>query len=117
MSEVCDVLAASAGEGFRHTLQVSFVLARWLVEPDREWYGIALAQATCLPQGTIYPMLARMADAGWVTVRDECPIEAALREGRRIRRYYRLTPEGRTVAEDAAALLRPQLLQILGAVS
>lgn len=73
----------------RLTLQVQFVLRALLAQPDRELYGLEVVDGTGLPPGTIYPIMARLESAGWVTSRWEEIDQHA--EGRPRRRYYRLT--------------------------
>lgn len=76
------------------------VLLAFLDGP-RETYGFALAQATGLPSGSIYPILRRLEDRGWIVSRWETIDES--REGRRRRRYYRLTDDGLRYAQDTVA--------------
>jgi PadR family transcriptional regulator, regulatory protein PadR len=84
----------------RLTLQVQLTLRAMLDEPARELYGLELVEATGLPPGTMYPIMARLETAGWVTSRwEEAGPEAM---GRPRRRYYRLTEGG--VVEARAAL-------------
>jgi len=88
----------------RVTIAVVKVLSALLEEPDRFRYGLDLMAATGLPSGTLYPLLRRMQDAGWVTAEWERldPVAA----GRPARRYYRLTAEGIERAREALAELR-----------
>jgi PadR family transcriptional regulator, regulatory protein PadR len=87
------------------THQVRAVLEQALKAPDGEWYGLQIAAATGLPGGTLYPILARIEQAGWVAARWEDPA-AHRANGRLPRRDYRFTPDG---AEQAAAwLARPR---------
>lgn len=83
------------------TLQTQLVLRQALVEPDREWYGLEMVQATGLPSGTVYPIIARLEQCEWITSRWEDPKEHEA-EGRPRRRYYQLTTDG---AEDARIAL------------
>lgn len=85
----------------RMTLQTLLVLKAMLTDPMRPCFGMELSQETGQPSGTIYPILARLERAGWVESHWESP-EDHLREGRRRRRYYRLTGDG---AERARASL------------
>jgi PadR family transcriptional regulator PadR len=80
--------------------QMKRVLQVLLDAPTEETYGYQLAEASGLASGSIYPILRRLEDEGWITSRWE-EIEAA-RERRR-RRYYRLTGEGRRQARVATA--------------
>jgi len=88
----------------RVTIAVVKVLSALLEEPDRFRYGLELMAVTSLPSGTLYPLLRRMQDAGWVTAEWERldPVAA----GRPARRYYRLTAEGIQQAQQALAELR-----------
>jgi DNA-binding PadR family transcriptional regulator len=85
----------------RLTLQVQLTVRALLGEPDRELYGLELVDATGLPPGTIYPIMARLEGAGWVTSRWEESGPEAM--GRPRRRYYRLTADGVVQAREALA--------------
>ncbi len=82
------------------TLQVQLVLAEMLSEPAELRYGLDLSEATGLPSGTVYPILARLERIGWVESDWEAP-DAHIAEGRPRRRYYRLTREGAECAGEA----------------
>lgn len=102
----------------RMTLQVQLVLRILLGDRARELYGLELVDATGLPPGTIYPILARLEAAGWVDSRWEQVDQRV--EGRPRRRYYRVTPDGAveaTAALDAADARRrrPQARAVGGA--
>lgn len=86
----------------RMTLQTRLVLQALMQEPTQERYGLQLAEVTGLPSGTIYPILARLEQAGWVQSAWEDPTvhEAA---GRPRRRFYHLTSDGAEQARDALA--------------
>ena len=85
----------------RLTLQVQLTLRAMLDELDRELYGLELVEATGLPPGTIYPIMARLEIAGWVSSRwEETGPEA---KGRPRRRYYRLSADGLVQAQAARA--------------
>ena len=86
------------------TVAVATVLAALLEEPEADRSGLELMAATGLPSGTIYPILRRLQDAGWVTAHWERidPVAA----GRPARRYYRLTADGVQQARAALAELR-----------
>jgi PadR family transcriptional regulator len=91
----------------RMTIPTLRVLAVLLADPLAEHYGLELCHAAGLPSGSVYPILARLETAGWLVGAWEDIDEAA--EGRRRRRYYRLTGTGReraraTLAEREAAL-------------
>ena len=71
-----------------------------LLEKPRAWhYGYGVSQRTGLRSGTLYPLLARLADQGWIERRwaeSEIP-------GRPPRHTYRLTSSG---AREARPLVR-----------
>ncbi len=58
-------------------------------------YGFDIMDATALPSGTVYPILARVARDGLVRAHWE-PQDRAHTEKRPPRRYYELTAAGRT---------------------
>ena len=64
----------------------------------REWYGLALSNACGLKTGTIYPALARLEQAGWVSSYWEDVDPSVV--GRPKRRLYRLTGEGADAGEE-----------------
>src|SRR5215468_12620632 len=89
----------------RMTLQVQLVLDALLADPRRERYGLQLCEVTGLPSGTIYPILARLEQLGWVESTWEEP-SRHVAEGRPRRRYYRLTGAGAGQARQALARVR-----------
>jgi len=98
----------------RLTLQTQLVLGIFLDDPLRERYGLELAELVGLPTGTIYPILARLEQIGWVTSEWEDPAvhEAA---GRPRRRFYRVTGDGEVSARQALAhVLRARRRPLLG---
>ncbi len=95
----------------RVTRQTERVLAAFLREPTRRRYGLEIGKAAGLKSGTLYPILARLEAAGWVVSEWE-QIDASV-EGRRPRRYYRLTGEGKRVARAAVQETAAQLRGLL----
>lgn len=81
------------------TTQTLRLVSVLLSGPDEEWYGLQLAAEAELNSGTVYPVLARLEDASWLTSRWE-DIDPEV-EGRPRRRLYQLTAEGRRSAEEA----------------
>jgi PadR family transcriptional regulator, regulatory protein PadR len=83
----------------RMTLQTLELLSAMLDDCYREWYGLELSAASGLKTGTIYPALARLEQARWVSSywEDVDPSEV----GRPKRRLYRLTGEGADAARTA----------------
>jgi DNA-binding PadR family transcriptional regulator len=67
------------------------VLAVLLEEQGRELYGLEILRRTGLKSGTLYPLLDRLSEAGWVVGSWED--EPGAGRGPR-RRFYRLTGEG-----------------------
>jgi len=77
------------------TLAVLAVLA----ERAASWhYGYDLSKVTGLKSGTLYPILARLHEEGWLESRWQEPAAAA---GRPPRHLYRLTQLGVTRAKEA----------------
>ena len=82
-----------------------------LLESPRAWhYGYALSQRTALKSGTLYPILVRLADQGWLDTQWSEPDEP----GRPPRHTYRLTGEGaksarQRIAEFGSSRTRSQL--------
>lgn len=63
-------------------------------------YGFEILDVTGLRPGTVYPVLRRLEEEG--VVRSSWEDAAVARaEGRPSRRNYRLTPEGRRLADEA----------------
>ncbi|MDE3720833.1 PadR family transcriptional regulator [Nocardiopsis sp. N85] len=84
------------------TLQTQLVLRVLLSDPTQTVYGLQLCEATGLAAGTVYPILTRLVNCGWVDSRWETPDEQA-DAGRPRRKYYRLTGEGAREAGMALA--------------
>ncbi|ATE56348.1 MULTISPECIES: PadR family transcriptional regulator [Actinosynnema] len=70
-----------------------------LLEPDQELYGLKIAKMIDRPTGSVFPILARLEDLGWVV--SEWEQADPVSRGPR-RRFYRLSPEG--LAEARAML-------------
>ncbi|GGT02510.1 hypothetical protein GCM10010156_70640 [Planobispora rosea] len=84
------------------TMQVQAVLQVFLADPVRQRYGLELCEETGLPSGTVYPILARLEQIGWLDTRWEEP-DAHVDAGRPRRRYYTITPDGVESSRDAIA--------------
>jgi PadR family transcriptional regulator PadR len=93
------------------TLQTQLVLRALLADPEKELYGLEIAERTSLLPGTTYPILVRLTQAGWVEPRWENidPHD----EQRPRRRYYKLTPDGIASARDALATLQHGLARMV----
>ena|SRR5712671_5293767 len=79
--------------------QTLAVLGLLLARP-REWlHGLAIARATGLQSGTLYPLVMRLADHGYLEAR----WKASDVPGRPPRHEYRLTASGRALAVERLA--------------
>lgn len=94
----------------RITHQTRLLLQAFLDSPAEETWGFELSKAAGLSAGTIYPTLKRLQDEGLIESRWEEIDEA--REGRRRRRYYKLTGEGVRVAREVTRKERRALRQL-----
>lgn len=83
--------------GFRSTRQTRALFEALLERADGWHYGYDLSRATGLKSGTLYPLLMRFSERGWVTAR-WTPSEMG---GRPPRHMYQLTAEGRAAAVAA----------------
>jgi PadR family transcriptional regulator PadR len=95
----------------RVTHQTKLILQVMLDAPTEEIYGFAVAQASGVAGGVVYPILRRLEDEGWVTSYWEDIDEAGA--GRRRRRYYRLTGDGRRAARECTAPERKALQELV----
>lgn len=87
----------------RLSAQALRVLALLLQDPPAWRHGYDISRQTGLRSGTLYPILIRLADRGWLETRWAAPE----REGRPARHTYRLTDGGLEAARAAAAPERP----------
>jgi PadR family transcriptional regulator, regulatory protein PadR len=91
----------------RITIAVATVLRTFLDDTTQPRYGYELMRLTGYPSGKLYPILARLQRAGWLS-RDQEPVDPAV-AGRPARRWYRLTPQGIQAARHELAALSQQL--------
>jgi DNA-binding PadR family transcriptional regulator len=99
----------------RRPSEQTLIVLRTLLDDPREWrHGYDLCQQTGLKAGSMYPILIRLADRGWLETRWEDAVPA----GRPPRHLYRLTTAGLEWAKKLQpdrssrrkkARLRPQL--------
>ncbi|GAA3441330.1 PadR family transcriptional regulator [Planomonospora venezuelensis] len=82
------------------TMQVQAILRVFLSDPAQRRYGLELCEATELPSGTVYPVLARLEQIGWLNSHWEEP-DTHVDAGRPRRRYYTITPDGTEKSRDA----------------
>ena len=83
----------------KQTLELLSVLSR---KPSDWHYGYALSRETGLQSGTLYPILMRLEERGWLETKWETPAPG----GRPPRHMYRLTASGRASAVEAVAAAR-----------
>jgi DNA-binding PadR family transcriptional regulator len=62
---------------------------------EKPAWGLSICADADLGPGTVYPILERLTEHGWVTSWDETEPHP----GRPPRRYYRLTADGQALAE------------------
>jgi PadR family transcriptional regulator, regulatory protein PadR len=89
------------------TIAVAAVLRIFLEDVTQPRYGYELMRATGYPSGKLYPVLARLERAGWLTKELE-DIDPAT-EGRPARRPYRISAEAVPAARSELAKLSAQL--------
>jgi PadR family transcriptional regulator, regulatory protein PadR len=83
----------------RMTVQTLRVLKVLLDEPLAEHFGLEISRTAGLPTGSIYPILARLEQAGWLESAWENIDPVVV--GRRRRRYYKLSGDGAEKARHA----------------
>ena len=81
----------------RVTKPTKRVLEVLMEAPTEELYGLDMGQRAQLKSGSLYPILARLEQRGWLESRWEDSPDA----GRPRRRYYRLTGGGIDLARKA----------------
>lgn len=90
----------------RLTVPVIRVLAVLVADPDGNHYGLELMREAGLASGTLYPILGRLTEAGWLEKRWEDVDPATA--GRPARAYYRLTRQALPLARQRLAELHEQ---------
>jgi PadR family transcriptional regulator PadR len=100
-------MAAERSSGVRVTAATARVLRAFLADVSRPRYGYELMQETGFPSGKMYPILGRLAHAGWL-IRKREDIDPAA-EGRPARYLYCLTELGTASARYELAALADQL--------
>ena len=91
----------------RMTVQTLAILRVLLSDLGRGWYGAEIGKAAELKSGTLYPSLARLERAGWLTSELEEGDPAEL--GRPLRRTYYLTGNAMPVARRALRTAQAQI--------
>jgi PadR family transcriptional regulator, regulatory protein PadR len=74
-----------------------------LENPSNPMYGLDLMDRCGVKSGTLYPLLARLAEAGWLAAESEIVDPSIV--GRPPRTYYRLTGAGEAAAHKALTRL------------
>jgi PadR family transcriptional regulator PadR len=91
----------------RTSKQTLALLNALAAKPSQWHYGYALSRETELMSGTLYPILMRLEERGWLETQWENPQELAEgRAGRPPRHMYRLTAGGRAWATEALSAAR-----------
>ncbi|GAA1380843.1 PadR family transcriptional regulator [Catellatospora chokoriensis] len=85
----------------RMTLQTQLVLKAFTSDPTQQRYGLEICDLVGLASGTVYPILARLEQAGWLESGWEDG--ASVTDGRPRRRFYSLSADGAEQARDALA--------------
>lgn len=88
-------------------LDVLEVFIKTLLAGDEDLHGWAIMKAVRRSGPTVYGVLDRLEDMGWITGRWEEHAEP----GKPRRRLYRLTPAGETGARELLAERRPEALK------
>jgi len=96
----------------RLSLPALQALAVMLEDPSAQYWGLAIAKRIHVPTGTIYPLLHRLEERGWLesAIEEQDPAEVT----RPPRRLYRLTPLGVVHAREQVAEARRGLTPALG---
>lgn len=68
------------------------VVLRTMLDRGGEMYGLQIAIASGVKPGSVYQLLARLVDAGWLERRDETDVEYEPESDRRPRRRYYWVP-------------------------
>jgi PadR family transcriptional regulator, regulatory protein PadR len=96
------------GRGPRMTMAALRVLKLFLEDPTAKRYGLDISKGAELPSGTVYEILMRFEQTGWLTSTWE-EVDPTI-AGRPRRRLYQLTPDGVPSARLALAEARQKLV-------
>jgi PadR family transcriptional regulator, regulatory protein PadR len=89
---------------FRLSHSALKVLNMFFIDPRRELAGADLIIGARVASGTIYPMLQRFEDAGWLSSEWEKGDPST--QGRPLRRMYRITSAGKAKVAELRAEFR-----------
>jgi PadR family transcriptional regulator, regulatory protein PadR len=93
-------------QGLDITPKMATVLKVFLEDPDQPRYGFELMKLTGLKSGSLYPMLAKLEKAGWLTRgKEDIDPRAA---GRPARTHYTITGAAASEARTQLAALSEQ---------
>jgi DNA-binding PadR family transcriptional regulator len=90
-------------QSIQRMTKATILVLEQLAEHESGVWGLALCKKLQMPTGTIYPMLARLEDLGWVSSYWES-------EGDRVgprRKYFSLTSEALAQAEALLGRAKP----------
>jgi DNA-binding PadR family transcriptional regulator len=88
------------GSKIRASRQTLRLLVALVKRPSAWHYGYSLSRETSLQSGTLYPILMRLEERGWLETQWETPPPG----GRPPRHMYRLTASGRACATEALSV-------------
>jgi len=91
----------------RLSAQTIKVLGTLMSCPSDELSGAEIGKRTKLASGTLYPILFRLEEVGWLQSRWEAGNPAVL--GRPRRRFYRVTVEGAKSVQEVVRDLTPAM--------
>jgi PadR family transcriptional regulator PadR len=100
-------MAAKKSSEFRLSHQALKVLNAFFMDPRRELAGSDLLTGARVASGTLYPMLQRFEDAGWLSSKWENGDPST--HGRPLRRMYRITAAGKAKAAKLRAEFRVEV--------
>ena len=83
------------------------VLGEFCRQPTNRISGIEISRATGLASGTLYPILFRLEEAGWLESEWEEVVPAQVKRPRR--RLYRMTALGETSARASFREIFPRI--------
>lgn len=92
----------------RTSKQTLKLLAALSSKPTQWHYGYALSRETELMSGTLYPILMRLEQRGWLETQWEEQQASGERRGRPPRHMYRLTASGGAAALTALSAAKPK---------
>jgi len=93
----------------RMTTTTVHVLETFAADPTQALYGLEVMAQTALASGTVFPILARFEQLGWLQSGWEAVEPSSV--GRPRRRYYRLTEQGAELTQEALARVHAERRQ------